>query len=72
MGTDLGELIVISLIMLLLALFAPLLGAVLALYLVWHGNRYGPVARRNVAIFCAALAIFNLFAPTVLLPHLIA
>ncbi len=57
--------------MLLLALFAPLFGALLALFIVWHGHHHGLAARRNVAAVCAAIAIVNLLAPTVLLPHLI-
>jgi hypothetical protein len=65
------DLVVIGLIMLLLALFAPLFGALFALFIVWHANNNGLVARRNIAIVCAGLAIFNLFAPNVLLPHLL-
>jgi hypothetical protein len=65
------DLVVVTLIMLLLALFAPLFGALLALFIVWHGHRNGQVARRNIAIVCAAIAIFNLAAPHVLLPHLV-
>jgi hypothetical protein len=68
---DVTDLVVVTLIMLLLALFAPLIGAVFALVVVWHAHHNGPIARRNSAIVCAALAIFNLLAPQVLLPHLI-
>ena len=57
--------------MLLLALFAPLFGALFALFIVWHAHHHGPIVRRNIAIVCAALAIFNLAAPDVLLPHII-
>jgi len=71
LDNDLTDLIVVGLILLLLALFAPLFGALLALFVLWHSNRTGLVARRNIAIVCAAIAIFNLAAPTVLLPHLI-
>jgi len=65
------DLIVITLIMLLLALFAPLFGVLLALFIVWHAHHNGPVARRNIAIVCAGIAIVNLAAPNVLLPHLV-
>jgi hypothetical protein len=68
---DVTDLVVITLIMLLLALFAPLFGALLALFIVWHSQRNGLTARRNIAIGCAALAIFNLADPAALLPHLI-
>jgi hypothetical protein len=62
---------VVALVLLLLALFAPLFGALLAVFIGWQSNRTGLVARRNIAIVCAAIAIFNLAAPNVLLPHLI-
>jgi hypothetical protein len=68
---DLTDLIVVALVLLLLALFVPLFGALLALFTVWHAHHNGPVARRNIAIVCAAIAIFNLAAPQVLLPHLV-
>lgn len=71
MTDGLTELVVVTLIMLLLALFAPLFGALLALFIVWQGHHHGQVARRNIAIVCAAIAIFNLAAPSVLLPHLL-
>jgi hypothetical protein len=71
LGHDGADLVVAALIMLLLALFAPLFGALLALLIVWHAHHNGPVARRNTAIVCAAIAIFNLAAPQVLLPHLV-
>lgn len=71
LGNDVTDLVVVVLVLLLFALFVPLFGALLALFVVWQSQRTGLVARRNVAIFGAALAIFNLAAPTVLLPHLI-
>ncbi|MGO9751662.1 MAG: hypothetical protein ACLP8S_15675 [Solirubrobacteraceae bacterium] len=58
-------------IMLLLALFAPLFGALFAFFIVWQAHHNGPIVRRNIAIVCAAIAIFNLAAPQVLLPHII-
>ena len=61
----------VAFVLLLLALFAPLFGVLLALFIVWHAHHTGLVARRNVAIICAAIAIVNLAAPQVLLPHLI-
>ena len=70
-ANDVTDLVVPALIMLLLALFAPLVGALLALFIVWHAHHNGPVSRRNIAIVCAAIAIFNLAAPQVLLPHLV-
>jgi len=69
--SDATDLIVVTLVLLLLALFAPLFGALLALFIVWHGHHHGLTARRNIAIACAVLAIFNLAAPQVLLPHLV-
>jgi hypothetical protein len=71
LGNDVADLVVITLVMLLLALFAPLFGAALALFIVWHAHHNSQVARRNVATVCAAIAIFNLAAPEVLLPHLV-
>lgn len=68
---DLTDLVVVAVVLLLLALFAPLFGALLALFIIWHGLTNGLVARRNIAIVCLALAIFNLVAPQVLLSHLI-
>ena len=67
---DTTELVVIGLILLLLALFIPLIGAIVALLVVWNSDRNGMPGRRNAAIACAALAIFNLFFPQVLMPHL--
>lgn len=71
LSNDVTDLVVVTVIMLLLALFAPLFGALLALFIVWHAHTNGLVARRNVAVVCAAIAIFNLAAPHVLLPHLV-
>jgi hypothetical protein len=71
LANNVTDLIVVALVLLLLALFAPLFGALLALFIGWQSHRTGPVARRNIAIVCAAIAIFNLAAPGVLLPHLI-
>jgi zinc-ribbon domain len=68
---DMTDLVVVALVLLLLALFAPLFGVLLALFIVWHAHRTGLVARRNIAISCAAIAIVNLAAPQLLLPHLI-
>jgi hypothetical protein len=71
LGSDVTDLVLVTLVLLLLALFAPLFGALLALFIVWHGHHNGLVARRNIAVVCAAIAIFNLAAPGVLLPHLL-
>ncbi len=60
----------VALVLLLLALFVPLFGALLALFMIWQSHHNGLTARRNIAIACAAIAIFNLAAPSVLLPHL--
>jgi len=62
---------VVAVVLLLLALFAPLFGALLALFMIWQGHHNGLTARRNIAMVCAAIAIFNLVAPSVLLPHLL-
>ena len=65
---DLVDVAVPGLVLLLLALFAPLYGALLSLFVVWHSHHNSLIARRNVAWVCAALAIFNLVAPDVILP----
>jgi hypothetical protein len=65
---DLIELLVPALVLLLLALYAPLYGALIALFVVWHSHRNSLNARRNIALACTALAIFNVVAPGVLLP----
>ncbi len=57
--------------MLVLALFAPLVGALFALFIVWHSHHNGRVGRRNAAVVCAALALLNVFAPSLIEPHLI-
>ena len=57
--------------LLLFALFAPLFGVLLGLFIVWQSHHNDLIARRNIAAACAALAIFNLAAPDVLLGHLI-
>ena len=67
---DLVDLLVPAIVLVLLALFAPLFGALISLFVVWHSHHNSLTARRNVAIACAALAIFNLFAPDVLRPAL--
>jgi hypothetical protein len=71
LSNDVTDLVVVGLVLLLFALFVPLFGALLALFVIWQSHRTGLLARRNVAIVCAAIAIFNLAAPSVLLPHLI-
>jgi uncharacterized iron-regulated membrane protein len=71
LSKDVTDLLVVGLIMLLLALFAPLYGAVLALIVFLQAQHNGVTARRNVAAVCAGLAIFNLVFPSVLLPHLL-
>jgi hypothetical protein len=68
---NVNDLVVVTLVLLLLALFAPLFGVLLALFIVWHAHHTGLVGRRNIAIVCAAIAVFNLAAPGFLLPHLI-
>ena len=65
-GLDLTDLVVLTLIMLVLALFVPLYGAVFSLFMVWHSHHNSLVARRNAAAACAALALFNLLAPGVI------
>ncbi len=54
---------VVTLVLLLLALYAPLWGALLALFIVWHSHQHGLVLRRGIAIGCLALAMVNVFAP---------
>ena len=44
------------------------LPALIALLVVWHSHHNGLTARRNVAIACTGLAIFDLLAPDVILP----
>lgn len=68
--SDATDLVVLVAIMLLLALFAPLFGALFALFIVWQSHHNGFRARRNAAYLCAALSILNLVAPQALLPHL--
>ncbi|HEX3975554.1 MAG TPA: hypothetical protein VHW96_04780 [Solirubrobacteraceae bacterium] len=43
-------------------------GALISLFVVWHSHHNGLEARRNIAIACTALAIFDLLAPDVILP----
>ncbi len=65
---DLVELLVPAVVLLLLALYVPLYGALIALFVVWHSHRNSLNARRNIATACTGLAIFNLVAPDVLVP----
>jgi hypothetical protein len=65
---EMTDLVILTVVMLLLALYAPIYGAVFGLFIVWHSVHNGLTTRRNVAIACSALAIFNLVAPSVLLP----
>lgn len=65
---DLVELLVPAVVLLLLALYAPLFDALIALFVVWHNHHNGLTARRDVAVVCASLAIFDLLAPDVILP----
>ncbi len=67
---DLLDIVIPALVLLLLALYVPFAGAILGLFIVWHSHHHALIARRNIAALCAALAIFNLFAPTVLAPAL--
>jgi hypothetical protein len=68
---DVTDLVFVTVVMLLLALFAPLYGVILALFILWHAHYNALVARRNAAVLCAGLAIFNLVFPQVLFPHLL-
>jgi hypothetical protein len=70
-GSDVVDLLVLTAIMLLLALFAPLYGALFALFIVWHSHRNSAIGRRNAAVVCAALAVLNLFAPSLIEARLI-
>ena len=65
---DLVDLLVPAIVLILLALFAPLFGALISLFIVWHSHHNALTARRNIAIATTALAIFNLLAPEVILP----
>lgn len=49
--------------MLLLAVFTPLYGVLLALFLLWHGQRTGRVGVRNAAIVACAVALLQLLVP---------
>jgi hypothetical protein len=60
------DLLVVAVVLLLMALYLPLYGALLALFIVWHSNRHALIARRNIAIAGSALAIFNLLVPITL------
>ena len=69
LSTDLTDLVVITLIMLLLAMFAPIYGALLALLVFWHAHHHALTVRRRVAGLCAGLALFlNVAFPDVLVP----
>lgn len=57
-----------AVVLVLLALYAPLYGALISLFIVWHSHDNGITARRNLAIACTVLAIFDLVAPDVILP----
>jgi hypothetical protein len=65
-----GELAFLAVVLALLGLYAPLYGALFSLFVVWHSHRNSLTARRNVAIAGAALAILDLVAPQLLLPHI--
>jgi hypothetical protein len=65
---DTTDLVIATVVMGLLAVFAPLYGALLSALVIWQSERTGNTARRNVAIFCAALAVFDLLDPSVLVP----
>lgn len=72
MSHDATETLVIAAIMLLLATFAPLYGAVLSLVVVWRADQNSQPARRNIAVICAAFAVFNLVFPSVFyIPHIL-
>jgi hypothetical protein len=57
------ELVVLTALMLLLAVFTPLYGVLLALFLLWHGQRTGRVGVRNAAIVACAVALLQLLVP---------
>jgi hypothetical protein len=67
---DVRDLVVVTVVLVLFALFVPLFGVLLALFIVWQSHHTGRIARRNIAIVCAAIAIVNLADPGLLLPHL--
>jgi hypothetical protein len=71
LANNVTDTVVATLAMLLLALFTPLVGALLALFVVWHASHNGLIARRNIAIVCTGIAVFNIVAPAVLLTRLL-
>ena len=70
LGTSGRDLIVTTIVMVLLSLYFPLYGALLALYILWQSHRAGQDATRNAAIACLALAVLDLVAPEVLLAQI--
>jgi hypothetical protein len=69
---DASQLVVVALILLALALFAPEWGALVSLLMLLRAINNSLPAQRNIAIPCAALALLNLIFPDVLyVPHLL-
>jgi hypothetical protein len=70
LGSAGRDLIVVTIVMVLLALYFPLYGTLLAAYVLWQSHRSGQDATRNAAIVCLALAVLDLVAPSVLLARI--
>jgi hypothetical protein len=66
LSRELTDLVIITIVMIVLALYYPLFGALLSLFILWHSIHNGLIGRRNAAIGCTALAIFNLGAHTMM------
>lgn len=65
-GRETVDLLLLAIILLVLGVFAALYGMLLSLFVLWHSHRHGFMARRNIALAGAVLAILNLFTPGVL------
>ena len=65
---ELRDLVFITLVMLLVALYAPLFGVVLALLVGWHGYRNGVTNQVIAALVCGAIAFVDFALPAAISP----
>lgn len=70
-GSELGERVLLTVILVALALFAPLYGFLFSMLVAWDRNRRGQRAARNIALACVLLAALSFLGPLIpgLGPH---
>jgi uncharacterized membrane protein YidH (DUF202 family) len=67
---ELRERSLLTILLVVVALFAPLYGMVLSAVVAWDRSRHGQQTMRNLALACLALALIVFLTPVLGLPRL--